>query len=193
MKYVSDMMGWMAHAGPRGERPGGDRESAQPRAAPRQVRRRPSPFTPVAANDADVPKPKAARSRGLPWRAIPERSKPALVALSRVTGATVFDRQGRAAGQISDLSLEKSTGLVIYALVSFGGFLGLRSRLHPIPWALLRYDPQKEGYVIPLAMSDMDDAPSLTVDESEVLGAGDRAWRDRLAAYYAPSLNPDSI
>ncbi len=137
----------------------------------------------AAANDAapsDV--------RGLPWRPIAGPSRHRLISLSRVREATVFDRDGRASGQIADLSLEKSTGLVVYAIVSFGGFFGRRSRLHPVPWTALRYDPARDGYVVPLSAAELDKAPTLTPDELEFFGAGDRAWREKIAAYYNPLL-----
>lgn len=143
----------------------------------------------LAANDAEPSSIKAGRGRVLPWRPVPGRFGEALILLSRVVRATVVDREGRAAGEITDLSLDKSTGRVNYAIVSFGRFLGLRSRLHPVPWTLLRYDARNEGYTIPLTMLELDEAPSLTPAELERLSAGDRLWRDRLASYYNPLSN----
>jgi len=139
---------------------------------------------------------------GAPWRPYPREIagpvKPAhrphaLIALSRVSGAPILDRDGRLSGRIDDLSIEKATGRVIYALVAFRSFLGLRSRIHPLPWSLLRYDPDRESYMIPVRTADIADAPSLTPDELEFFGAGDRAWRERLAAYYSPYLNMPAI
>jgi sporulation protein YlmC with PRC-barrel domain len=101
-----------------------------------------------------------------------------------MVGASVRDRDGRTGGEITDLSLDKNTGRVNYAIVSFGRFLGLRSRFHPIPLRLLRYDAASEEYTISLTMSEVDKAPSLTLAELEELIVGEKAWRDRLASYY---------
>lgn len=129
------------------------------------------------------------RPIGLPWRSIPSpRPSHAMIAVSRVLRARVYDKQRRAAGEIIDLSLDKSTGRVTFAIVSFGAFFGFRARLHPVPWPLLRYDTGIDAYVTPLSASEIDAAPTLSPDDLEAFGAGDRAWRERLAAYYNPLL-----
>lgn len=106
-----------------------------------------------------------------------------LILASRVTGTAVVDAEGHRIGHVEDLSISKRSGEVIYAILSFGGFLGIGERWHPVPWPLLEYDLQKGGYVLRLNKSDLENAPSLTRDEMEDLGAGDR-WRVSLADYY---------
>jgi sporulation protein YlmC with PRC-barrel domain len=176
MRHFSDMMGWRAHEPSRTE---GIAATAG------------APHAPAGGEDSPAPAaaPLSLRPIGLPWRPIPTTgSGHAMIAVSRVLRANVFDNRGRAAGEITDLSIDKSTGRVTFAIVSFGNFFGLRTRFHPIPWALLRYDTRRDAYVTPLTVSELDAAPSLTPDDLEVFGAGDRAWRDRLAAYYNPLL-----
>ena len=60
-----------------------------------------------------------------------------LVLSSRVVGTPVYDRGGTRLGHVDDLSIEKESGRVIYAIMSFGGFLGIGEKFHPVPWALL--------------------------------------------------------
>lgn len=108
-----------------------------------------------------------------------------LIMASRVTGAAVFNRAGERIGHVEDLSVHKVSGQVIYALMSFGGFLGIGERYHPIPWAMLEYDLEKNGYVVPLDKGALEKAPSLDRMELERLGAGDE-WRTRLFTYYGP-------
>jgi hypothetical protein len=67
--------------------------------------------------------------------------------------------------------------------MSFGGFLGLGESLHPVPWSLLAYDVERNGYVVPLDKAALEKAPSLDREQLEALGAGD-AWRTRLFDYY---------
>ena len=108
-----------------------------------------------------------------------------LIFASRVTGASVFNSAGERIGHVEDLSIHKRSGEVIYAILAFGGVLGIGERSHPVPWTLLDYDPAKGGYVLGLEKADLEKAPSLTREELEDLGAGD-LWRARLFAYYGP-------
>ena len=106
-----------------------------------------------------------------------------LIVASRVTGAAVLNPAGEHIGHVDDLSIHKQSGEVIYAILSFGGFLGIGERWHPVPWSLLDYDPIKGGYVVPLDKAELAKAPSLTREELEELGAGED-WRDRVFDYY---------
>ena len=116
-------------------------------------------------------------------------SKPpnhSLITTDRVNGTPVFNLAGERIGHIDNLSINKTSGQVIYALLSFGGFLGMGERFHPLPWNVLDYDPAKEGYVVPLEKAQLDTAPSYTKDELEAFGAGDQSYRDRLFDFYGP-------
>jgi hypothetical protein len=106
-----------------------------------------------------------------------------LIMSRRVVGTPVFNREGEHMGHVDDLSLQKASGQVIYAILSFGGFLGIHERFHPVPWSMLEYDPTKLGYVVALDKKAFTDAPSLSREELEGLGAGD-SWRTRLFDYY---------
>jgi len=81
-----------------------------------------------------------------------------LILGSRVNRAPVFNRTGETIGHIDDLSIERVSGRVVYAIMSFGGFLGIGERFHPIPWELLHYDIERGGYVVPLDKAAYDDA-----------------------------------
>lgn len=106
-----------------------------------------------------------------------------LIMSSRVTGTAVFNPAGERIGHIEDLSIHKVSGQVIYAVMSFGGFLGIGERFHPTPWSMLEYDVERNGYVVPLDKAALEAAPSLDRAELESLGAGN-AWRTRLFDYY---------
>lgn len=108
-----------------------------------------------------------------------------LIMASRVTKAAVYDRHGARIGHVEDLSIHKETGQVIYVLMSFGGFLRIGEHLHPLPWSMLEYDADKDGYVVALERAELEAAPSLDRQDLEDLGAGD-SWRTRLFDYYGP-------
>jgi hypothetical protein len=107
-----------------------------------------------------------------------------LILASRVRGAAVLNRANEHIGHVSDLSIDKTSGRTLYALIAFGGFLGMGERLHPVPWAALTYDPDRLGYVVSLTRDELKNAPSLSPAELEDLGAGD-GWRLKLSDYYA--------
>jgi hypothetical protein len=78
-----------------------------------------------------------------------------LIATRKVEGTPVFDRSGERLGEIIAVMVEKQTGLVAYAVLGAGGFLGLGETHRPLPWRALKYDIAAGGYVIDdAAMSD---------------------------------------
>lgn len=107
---------------------------------------------------------------------------------SGVTQAPVFSASGERCGRIFDLSIDKRTGRIVYALIAVEGDLGLLSRVCPAPWDLLRYDAARGGYVAPAEKADLTAGPPITPEELRRVGASDGAWQDRLAIYYNPYL-----
>ncbi len=69
-----------------------------------------------------------------------------LIESDRVEGTAVYDMNGAHIGTIKRLMIEKISGKVAYAVMSFGGFLGMGEEEHTIPWAKLTYDTSLGGY-----------------------------------------------
>jgi sporulation protein YlmC with PRC-barrel domain len=116
-----------------------------------------------------------------------QKTDHSLVLASRVTGKDVFNKQGERLGQIDDLSVEKVSGRAIYAIMSFGGFLRLNEKFHPIPWSLLDYDPGSDAFVVPLDKAALKDAPYYDMDQLRELGGpGHLAYGERIFGYYGP-------
>ena len=82
-----------------------------------------------------------------------------LIAAEKVNGTTVYNLAGDKLGSIDDIMIDKVSGRAIYAVMSFGGFLGMGEKFHPLPWAKLKYDAQKGGYVVNLDKKVLEDAP----------------------------------
>jgi len=91
------------------------------------------------------------------------RETTTLIAADKVQGTDVFNNGGDRLGSVHDLMLDKQTGQVAYAILSFGGFLGVGSSYHPLPWSLLRYDTNFGGYVVEIDESQLKGAPSYPV------------------------------
>lgn len=103
-----------------------------------------------------------------------------LISADRVQGTPVFDHEDKQIGHIEDVMLDKRTGQVAYAILSHGGILGAGQRFHPIPWSMLRYDLDKNGYVVPLDKARLESAP--TLDHTEIYG--DDAWQEVVHSHY---------
>ena len=68
-----------------------------------------------------------------------------LIASDKVEGTAVYNRQGERLGTVYNLMIDKYTGQVAYAVMSFGGFLGIGESYHPLPWRVLTYDTRQGG------------------------------------------------
>lgn len=108
-----------------------------------------------------------------------------LILSSRVIGTPVVDRAGQKLGHVDDLSIEKKSGKTVYAILSFGGFLGVGEKLHPVPWMLLEYDVELQAYKVALDAEAIKDAPSYDQSEIRMLGGTDhRLYGDTIYGYY---------
>src|SRR5260370_35885951 len=88
-----------------------------------------------------------------------------LIASDRVEGTPVRRSDGEKIGTIQRLMIDKISGSVAYAVLSFGGFLGLGQKHAPIPWARLNYDPTLGAYHLELSNEELSGAPSFPADE----------------------------
>jgi sporulation protein YlmC with PRC-barrel domain len=82
-----------------------------------------------------------------------------VISSDKVEGTTVYNAAGDKLGSIDDLMIDKRSGQVRYAVLEFGGFLGMGTDRYPLPWNMLKYDTSKEGYVVPLDKDKLDKAP----------------------------------
>jgi hypothetical protein len=105
----------------------------------------------------------------------------ALISSRRVEGTPVYDREGAKLGTIHSVMIEKRSGRVAYAVMSFGGFLGIGGRVHPMPWELLTYDVDRDGYSVELTREQLEKAPTMRLDEDD--RPVDEAY-DEAASYY---------
>lgn len=104
-----------------------------------------------------------------------------LIAASKVNGTSVYNTGGEKLGSVYDVMLDKVSGNAEYAVLSFGGFLGIGDKYHPLPWKQLRYDTRQGGYVVGLDRSRLEGAPVYAVSEVSVWD--DTRGRD-VDAYY---------
>ncbi len=82
-----------------------------------------------------------------------------LIDSARVVGTSVYTTNGEKVGTIERVMLVKKTGQVAYAVLSFGGFLGLGNDYYPLPWASLSYDDSLGGYLTDVTQAQLEGAP----------------------------------
>ena len=100
----------------------------------------------------------------------------------KVIGTNVKDTTGQKIGHIEDVVLDKLSNNIMFAIVSFGGFLGMGEKYHPIPWSALNYDDREGSYVVSFTKEQLKAAPA---DSLEELTKDDgMAYRDRAYDYY---------
>lgn len=82
-----------------------------------------------------------------------------VISADKVEGTKVYNTAGDKLGSIEDVMIDKRSGLVRYAVLEFGGFLGMGTDRYPLPWSMLKYDTDKDGYVVPLTEDQLKKAP----------------------------------
>lgn len=105
-----------------------------------------------------------------------------LISSTRVEGTPIVNERGEKLGTLHSLMIHKKTGQVVYAILSFGGFLGIGSRVHPIPWEKLSYDLGMHVYRVSLTREQLQNAPTLHLDQAD--RPSDRSSDERLYDYY---------
>jgi sporulation protein YlmC with PRC-barrel domain len=89
-----------------------------------------------------------------------------VISSDKVEGTSVYNANGDKLGSIDDLMIDKYSGNVRYAVMEFGGFLGMGTDRYPLPWSMLKYDTAMEGYVVPVTKSQLENAPSYSPNET---------------------------
>jgi hypothetical protein len=110
-----------------------------------------------------------------------ERAHPdtTLISTERVQGTDVYSPAAEKIGEIDHLMIDKASGRVTYAVMSFGGFLGLGHSHYPLPWGALKYDTSLGGYRTSVTERQLKDAPEFTDD-----AWSSRDWERRVHDHY---------
>ena len=105
-----------------------------------------------------------------------------LISSDRAVGTAVYNRHGEHLGSVYNLMIDKYSGRVAYAVMSFGGFLGMGESYHPLPWRALTYDTRKGGYVVDVDRMRLEKAPSYM--SSTAPNWSDRTYGHRVDDFY---------
>jgi sporulation protein YlmC with PRC-barrel domain len=105
-----------------------------------------------------------------------------LIGADQVQGTSVYNLGGEKLGSVEDVMIDKVSGRIAYAVLTFGGFFGMGGRYYPLPWEKLNYDVNMGGYVVDVDRRTLEGAPSYA-DEQQAFW-DDRAWGQRVSDYY---------
>jgi hypothetical protein len=104
-----------------------------------------------------------------------------LIGSDKVEGTAVYGTGYQKIGSIERVMIDKMSGKVAYAVMSFGGFLGLGEDYYPMPWQMLNYDTNLGGYRVNLTREQLEKAPKYSRDSEWEWG---RANDQRVYDYY---------
>jgi sporulation protein YlmC with PRC-barrel domain len=99
-----------------------------------------------------------------------------------VIGTNVNDTTGHKIGEIEDVMLDKVSNNIMFAVVGFGGFLGMAEKYHPIPWSALHYSDAENAYVVSYTKAQLQAAPAASIDE--LTRSDGLLFRDKSYEYY---------
>ncbi len=93
---------------------------------------------------------------------VQSRETSSLIGSDKVEGTSVYGADQKKIGKLERVMIDKISGKVAYAVLSFGGFLGMGEDYYPVPWATLKYDQNLGGYLVNLTRDKLDKAPKYT-------------------------------
>ena len=105
-----------------------------------------------------------------------------LIGSDKVEGTPVYRPNGDSIGQIERVMIDKLSGKVAYAVMSFGGFLGMGEDYYPLPWSVLTYNPSLGGYEVNITEQQLKNAPKYSRHES--WDWADRARTEKVSHFY---------
>ena len=107
-----------------------------------------------------------------------------VIRAKKVIGTIVKNSAGQKIGTVEDIVLDKLSNNIVYAVVGFGGFLGMNEKYHPIPWSALDYVESEDSYVVPFTKEQLQAAPADSLDNL-TMADGVGTYRDRVSDYYS--------
>lgn len=114
------------------------------------------------------------------------RTPSRIISADKVHDTEVFNCADEKLGTIDSILIDKYTGEVSFVIMSFGGFLGIGEKFHPLPWRVLDYDTGIDGYRVDLSRAELEKAP---IYDREAINAYDYDADDAgLNSYYAGKI-----
>ena len=115
-------------------------------------------------------------------RSVSDGPGPYLMDADTLIGDSVVNAAGEDLGEVKAIMLDVESGRIAYAVLSFGGFLGMGDKLFAIPWSALTLDTDEKRFILNVAKERLDNAPGF--DKDHWPSMVDAAWARQLHEYY---------
>jgi sporulation protein YlmC with PRC-barrel domain len=115
---------------------------------------------------------------------------PHLMGADTLIGNDVYNKNSDDLGDITEIMLDMRSGRVAYAVLSFGGFLGMGDKLFAVPWAALKLDTVNKRFVLDVSKERLESAPGF--DKAHWPDMADTAWQKDIHAYYGTTADRDT-
>ncbi len=107
---------------------------------------------------------------------------PNIMSADTLRGDKVVNPDGEDLGEIETIMLDVPNGRIAYAVLSFGGILGMGEKLFALPWESLTLDADQKRFVLDIDKERLKDAPGFDKDHWPAMG--DAQWAAQVHAYY---------
>lgn len=107
---------------------------------------------------------------------------PALMGADTLLGNDVFNQDGEDLGDIKELMVDMRSGVVVYAVLSFGGMFGLGDKLFAVPWTALELDTENKRFTLKVQKEALRDAPGF--DKERWPAMADPTWARAVHKFY---------
>lgn len=114
---------------------------------------------------------------------------PRLMGADTLIGNDVYNENNEDLGDIKEIMLDMTNGQVSYAVLSFGGFLGMGEKLFAVPWDALKLDTEHKRFVLNVGKDRLESAPGF--DKDHWPDMADQAWVAKISAYYGARSQSD--
>jgi sporulation protein YlmC with PRC-barrel domain len=114
---------------------------------------------------------------------------PALMGANTLLGNDVYNRDGEDLGDIKEFMIDMASGKIAYAVLSFGGVLGLGDKLFAVPWAALTLDTENKRFTLAVPKATLKDAPGFDKDKWPTMS--DRTWASGVHQFYGTSYGSE--
>jgi sporulation protein YlmC with PRC-barrel domain len=108
--------------------------------------------------------------------------KPFVLSAGTLTGTPIRNSAGEDLGKIEELMIDLEEGRISYAVVSFGGFLGINTKYFAIPWGLLAVDTDQKCVILDIEKEVLENAPGF--DKNDWPDLPTREWLANIYLYY---------
>ena len=116
---------------------------------------------------------------------------PRLMGANTLDGNDVYNKQDEDLGDIKEIMIDVPTGRVAYAVLSFGGFLGMGEKLFAVPWGALKLDTVSKRFVLDVSKERLKEAPGF--DKDAWPDMADPTWVKKLHTYYGVTPYSDGM